>query len=48
MALSEETTKGGKLALESSSTNTAQVYHLDSEAIYRNNWQTTHVKITNE
>ena len=47
-ALSEETTKGGKLALESSSTNTAQVYHLDSEAIYRNNWQTTHVKITND
>jgi hypothetical protein len=47
-SLSEETTKGGKLALESSSTNTAQVYHLDSEAIYRNNWQTTHVKITND
>ena len=42
-----ETQRGSKLSLESSSTNTAQVYHLDSEAIYREGWQTTHVKITN-
>ena len=46
--LSEDTVKGSTLSLQSSSTNTAQVYHLDSEAIYRKNWQTTHVKITND
>ena len=40
--------RGGKLALESSSTNGATVYHLDSDAIYRKDWQTTHVKITND
>jgi hypothetical protein len=45
--LSQDTVKGTTLALQSSSTNTAQVYHLDSEAIYRKDWTTTHVKITN-
>jgi hypothetical protein len=43
-----ETRRGTLLSLESSSTNTSQVYHLDSEAIYRKEWQTTHVKITND
>ena len=40
--------KGTELALKSSSTNAAEVYHLDSNAIYRKDWQTTHVKITND
>ena len=40
--------KGTELALQSSSTNAATVYHLDSDAIYRKDWQTTHVKITND
>ena len=46
--LTIEPVRGGKLALESSSTNGATVYHLDSDAIYRKDWQTTHVKITND
>ncbi len=46
--LNQDTVKGTTLALESSSTNTAQIYHLDSDAIYRNDWQTIHVKITND
>ena len=41
-------TKGTTLALESSSTNAATVYHLDSDAIYRKDWKTTHIKITND
>ena len=41
-------TKGTQLALKSSSTNASQIYHLDSNAIYRKDWQTTHVKITND
>ena len=48
LGLSTATVKGTTLALQSSSTNTAQVYHLDSEAIYRKDWTTTHVKITND
>ena len=48
LGLSTSTVKGTTLALQSSSTNTAQVYHLDSDAIYRKDWQTTHVKITND
>jgi len=37
---------GTKLSQESSSTGT--VYHLDSEAIYRNGWESTHIKTTND
>ena len=40
--------KGTELALKSSSTNAAEVYHLDSNAVYRKDWQTIHVKITND
>ena len=46
--ISIDTVKGTELALQSSSTNAATVYHLDSDAIYRKDWQTTHVKITND
>ena len=46
--LGNDVVKGTKLSTQSSSTNSANVYHLDSEAIYRNDWQTTHVKITND
>jgi len=41
-------TFGEELALYSSSTNEETVYHLDSEAVYRQGWETTHVKITND
>ena len=39
---------GATLASNSASRNSATVYHLDSEAIYRQGWETTHIKITND
>ena len=36
------------LASQSSSTNPSRVYHLDSGAIYRDGWETTHVSIVND
>jgi hypothetical protein len=39
---------GSALATESSSTDASTVYHLDSSAIYRNGWETCHIKITND
>ena len=37
-----------RLSSESSATDTEKVFHLDSDAIYRNGWETTHVKISND
>ena len=37
-----------RLSSESSATDTEKVFHLDSDAIYRNGWETRHVKITND
>ena len=39
---------GSKLSSGSASTNIATVYHLDSGAVYRKGWQTSHIKITND
>ena len=39
---------GSALASGSSSTNTDSVYHLDSSAIYRKGWDSTHIKLTND
>ena len=39
---------GAKLSAESSSTNDAFVYHLDSDAVYREGWKTTHIKMSND
>ena len=39
---------GNELASGSSSLDPDKVYHLDSDAIYRNGWDTAHVKITND
>jgi len=39
---------GAKLSAESSSTNDAFVYHLDSDAVYRQGWKTTHIKMSND
>jgi len=39
---------GGDLSGGSSSTNSATVYHLDSDAVYRSGWETTHVKLSND
>ena len=39
---------GSALASGSSSTNKDTVYHLDSDAIYKNDWETIHIKATND
>ena len=39
---------GATLAKNSASTNSETVYHLDSGAIYRQGWETCHIKITND
>ena len=39
---------GSTLAKNSSSTNSETVYHLDSGAIYRQGWETAHIRITND
>ena len=41
-------TSGSELASGSSSTNPNSAYHLDSDAIYRNGWECSHVKVTND
>jgi hypothetical protein len=41
-------TQPPRLAQESSPTNPSRIYHLDSDAIYRSGWETTHVSITND
>ena len=40
--------QGGALAAGSSSIATGQAYHLDSEAVYRQGWETTHINILND
>ena len=42
------TQTGASLTSGSSSTNAATVYHLDSNAIYRTGWQSSHIKVTND
>ena len=39
---------GSALASGSSSTNKDTVYHLDSDAIYKNDWETIHIKAIND
>ena len=39
---------GSALANGSSATNTSQVYHLDSNARYREGWETVHIKASND
>ena len=41
-------TTGSQLAAQSSALDVNKVYHLDSDAIYRAGWETTHVSITND
>lgn len=39
---------GSELASGSSSTNPSSAYHLDPDSIYRNGWETSHIKISND
>ena len=41
-------TTGSQLSSQSSSTITSEVYHLDTNAIYRPGWESSHIKITND
>ena len=43
-----QTVRGAELAAESSSTNSATVYHLDPRAVYRPGWETTHIQMSND
>ena len=45
--LNESFVNGGALANGSSATNSSEIFHLDSDAIYRSNWETRHVRISN-
>ena len=42
------TVNGETLSQESSSNNDATVFHLDSDAVYRDGWTTTHIKMSND
>lgn len=42
------TVYGGDLPTGSSQTDTTKVYHLDPNAIYRQGWETSHIKVTND
>jgi len=42
------TVTGSDLPNGSSQTNSSQVYHLDPDAIYRQGWETSHIKISND
>ena len=39
---------GAALSAESSANNSEDVYHLDSDAVYRDGWKTTHIKMSND
>ena len=39
---------GSALSKGSSSTSASTVYHLDSNAVYRNGWESSHIKATND
>ena len=42
------TVSGSELSSGSSSTNINSAYHLDSDAIYRSGWESSHIKISND
>ena len=42
------TVYGGDLPTGASQTDTTKVYHLDPDAIYRQGWETSHIKVSND
>ena len=48
ISIPDPAAQGGELAAGSSSIATGQAYHLDSEAVYRQGWETTHINIIND
>ena len=47
-SISYATVNGADLSGESSAIAVGKVYHLDSGAVYRPGWETSHIKITND
>ncbi len=47
-SISYATVNGADLSGESSAIAAGKVYHLDSGAVYRPGWETSHIKITND
>jgi len=47
-SVSFTTVYGSELPNGSSQTDTGKVYHLDPDAIYRNGWETSHIKLSND
>ncbi len=47
-SISYATVNGADLSGESSAIASGKVYHLDSGAVYRPGWETSHIKITND
>ena len=47
-SLSQLKVTGGELSGQSSAASSDEVYHLDSNAIYRSGWETRHVNISND
>ena len=43
-----DTVYGAELATQASQTDTTKIYHLDQEAVYRQGWETSHIKISND
>ena len=41
-------TKGEELSQKSNSPNVEKIYHLDSDAVYREGWQSSHIKMSND
>ena len=39
---------GAELPAGASSLESSQIYHLDSDAVYREDWKTTHIKMSND
>ena len=46
-SLSQLKVTGGELSSQSSAASSEEVYHLDSDAIYRSGWETRHVNMSN-
>jgi len=43
-----ERVAGDELSAQSAATNETEVLHLDSDAVYRDGWKTTHIKMSND
>jgi len=46
--VSYSTVYGSRLASESSQTDFDKIYHLDPDAVYRQGWESSHIKISND